>query len=249
MSLSVFLKALRDAPAELDKVVEWARARSEAIKLDEDLTPEGRQKALAAMQVEAERRAAEIFSEARDARDATERYGHKALKVNLPTAEAMLSEQQETRAWQRAQRLLEAGTSAREVIDAAGEAGDTATLRALRAELPAWLESRAVASSRRAKGSIAGNESARQAALQRSEELVVAIDRAELPHLPNRQREAVEAKYEAAALDKALNARRLMVSDAASGRVNPVRRLEAAYATADAERALLGPTGNGDVDA
>lgn len=55
-----------------------------------------------------------------------------------PAAERLLDDQQELRAWTRAERLLSTGSSPIDMVRQAEAQSDVTTLRALRAELPSW---------------------------------------------------------------------------------------------------------------
>jgi hypothetical protein len=56
-----------------------------------------------------------------------------------PAVEQLLDEQRQTKAWDRAKLMLDAGSSPSEVIKSATTEGDLHTLRALRSELPSHV--------------------------------------------------------------------------------------------------------------
>jgi hypothetical protein len=113
---------------------------------------------------------------AEEAKARVERATAGALAEELPTQEAVLRELQEQRIWARQRDRLAALADPADLIRRAGEAGDLAALRVLRAELPAWLEA---------------HEQPETAAAT-----LLLIDQAELPLLPPTQRRARQLQAE-----------------------------------------------------
>ena len=142
-----WLRWLREAPDRLDQVIHRVQDETRKVRADDRLTPQAKRDSLRELKLAADKEIAEIVAQAAEVEESAQRNIELGVR-DSPSGDAterLLVEQQDTRAWQRAQRLLDAGTHPAELIARAGEAGDTATLRALRTELPAWLEASAVA--------------------------------------------------------------------------------------------------------
>ncbi len=195
---------------------------------------------------ESRKEIASILEDARETSASASRNFEIALRrakadASGPT-ERLLAEQQDTRAWQRAQRLLDAGVHPAELIARAGETGDTATLRVLRAELPVWLEASAVSTAEPLH-----HRSATLNAERTSAGLLEQIDRAEARHLPREQREALEALYQVRATDEIVQAKTFLAMDVANGNHHTGRWIHAAFAEEEAKRGLLGSEPEGDL--
>ncbi len=201
MTTPFYLRSLQEAPARLDEVIARVDAEAQRIRVDPKLSAQGRYEATVALREATKAEVAEILERAREAQASAERHISVALRPPTDTSERLLRESEEQRAWRRTRTLLESGTDVSEVITRAGEAGDVATLRALRTELPTWLETTATegVDDLRRPG-------ARQRARQQVEPFLEAIEQAEAPHLPTAQREALETKFRAQALGDAVRA-------------------------------------------
>lgn len=137
-----YLSFLRTTPVKLAQLIEHIRRELVDIESDQNLS-------VKATRVEVLReRGREQFSELLltiySVQESVERIlmraGRPPEHQPETTEEAILQEIREWRAWSRALRLLDAGIDTSDVI---GEmAGDRVALRALRAELPAYLKSR-----------------------------------------------------------------------------------------------------------
>ena len=237
-----FVRWLQEAPACLDDVISRVEAERQRIRSDDGLSAQGKYEALAELRKWAELQVDAILTRAREAETSSERHVAVALRPSATATERLLQESEEQRAWARVRPLLEAGTDASELIARAGEAGDVATLRALRAELPAWREATVAA----AAGEF-DRPDTRRAAREGVEPLLEAIDRAEAPHLPRQQREALEIKFQTQALGDVVRAKQLVV-DAVLNDGNVGRALIAAgFAQDIAERGLVGSSAGGEM--
>jgi len=236
MTTPFYVRWLQEAPAALDKVIDQVESERHRIRTDDKLSPQGRYEALLKLREWADRQVATIRDKASEAQTSAEEHVRLALRPSLTTSEQLLQEAQERRAWERARALLEAGATASELITRAGEAGDVATLRVLRTELPTWYEARSGAVAGDLRGSSARRE-ARESALLLMED----IDRAEAPHLPKRQREALETRFQVQAQADVVRAKLILANDVATGNDTGASWLRAGFATAAAERGLMGP--------
>lgn len=234
MSYTLDLRTLRETPDQLHAIAEETRAKAEKIRRDKDLTSEGRRTRLEELRAQSLQKVAGLVQEANETRQTAERLIATTLKRKPDTTEkALLAEQQEARAWRRAERLLDAGTDVATLITRAGQAGDVATLNALRVELPAWLEARAVGGA-----SALGKRTAALDVQRHVEGILEAIDEAEAPHAPFARRDALTAKREIRSLSSAIGSMHLLADGAARGQYNPKHLIEAALHKQDAQRGL-----------
>jgi hypothetical protein len=162
--------------------------------------------------------AAEVQRAAAIARDAADRH-------NAPgdTHDQLLAEMRQSRAWERARAQLDAGAALSEVIESA----DVDTLRALRAEYPAYLRAQ---DRRRGLDRAQGDRPDPTAAVR-------AVDEALVPLLPGEAGRALAAKL---ATDSALEATRQALDAlrlTGAGSATPQHTLTGAYAANDAARA------------
>ena len=234
MDAPFYVRWLQEAPDALDRVIQRIQAKRDEIRADETLSTQGRSQALAALRPWADRQVADVVERALEAQESAQRHITQALKPPTDPSERLLRAQDEARAWERVRRLLDSGVPPSELIARAGEAGDVATLRALRVELSPWLEATTAADAPPLH-----RESARRTARERAEALTEAIDRAEAPHLPNRQREALEMRFQVRALGDVVKTKQALVESVLSERNVGTAYIRAGLAANDAERGLM----------
>jgi len=230
-----YVRWLQEAHSGLDHVIAQVDADRQRIRLDESLSAQGRREALVELRESAELQIAAIKVRAEEAQESARRHIAEVLRPSTDTAQRLLEESQDQRAWQRARALLEAGTDVNELIARAGKTGDVATLRALRSEFPSWLETNAVAAAPDLQ-----KPNARTAAQVGVAPLLEDIDRAEALHLPSRQRTALETKFQVKALDEVLRAKQLLVDAVIEDRNVGGALIRSGLATTEAEKGLMG---------
>lgn len=245
--LEQYLETIRMAPTNLDHAVDTMRrkldeARAESKRLAEEygtqdwygrgVTPDGWLKDTEAkIRAELESDIDQTIAEVREARDELEqRLAARTRKKGDPI-EALLDAEGERRAWERAERQLDAGVGHGELITRAGAQGDVATLRAIRAELPAWLETQA----RKANNGQDPRPEDRTATTTRAMD---NIDRAILPHVPKDQQPALRARLELPGRMTAFEAKAVAAMSArrSQSTFSPSTAIAAAYASASADR-------------
>lgn len=229
MSRSLYMRSLGEAPQKLDEIARWAEAERSGVAADKHLTVEGQRAEYERIAAEASSRVQNVLVKVKEDRQGVQHWMAEAAKAGAPDGtEAVLEEAKQVRAWDRARRQLDADVTADTLIAEAAANGDVATLRALRTELPSYFTAKA--SSVRKPGQPAPPPfTSRPGAV---DQLVEKIDRAEAPHLPHRQREAMEAKLELPKLDALIEARSSLVDASVRGSLGARQRLVAAYAAA-----------------
>ncbi|MBW3643115.1 MAG: hypothetical protein KY447_09400 [Actinobacteria bacterium] len=222
--ITAYMRTLREGPKRLEEVFESLRETEATIRSDKALTDDEKNRRVEKARADARRVATELRSDMVEAKEHVERLSAKATK---PDAEALAAGLEHDRAWQRALRQLDAGVAPGDLVAKAGAAGDVSTLRALRAELPAWADATARKGGSRSPVDTTG--------------LVEEVDRALVPHVAEVEAEALTARLEAPSRMDAIDTKARMVTAASFGRYNPQDRMAAAYAANEAERALKGP--------
>lgn len=221
--LDLHRKTLREAPGRIEAVLADLGTVIDELRSDDQLTPAGVAERITAARAEAEKAVLEIRSEATEARKNVERLAAKALAERDSLAgERGLAHD---RTWARLLRRLEAGTAAADLVEEVIAAGDTASISALRAELPEYLKSTV----KREPGKSSADRV--QHAAHTGQRLVNRLEHAELAHLPVAQRDALAARLELPALSEVVEARAKMAV-----RPSGSSRLAAAYAANDAQR-------------
>ena len=223
--INFHMRTLREGAKRLEEVFAALQASEVKIRKDDALTTDEKNRRVEKARAEARRAANEVRSDMAEAKAHVDRLSATATKPD--SAEALAAGLEHDRAWQRALRQLDAGVPPADLVAKAGAAGDVSVLRALRAELPAWVDATARKSGSRSPVDTTG--------------LVDAVDRALVPHVPEAEAEALTARLEAPRRMESVEARARMVTAASFGRYNPGDRMAAAYAANDAERALKGP--------
>lgn len=234
-AMELHLKTIREAPARLREASDALAKLVAELAKDEELTPEARKRRIEAAKAESHKIVTEVRAEVAEARERVERYSTKELAGMDDRLEAGLDHD---RTWQRLSRRLDAGTAPAELVAEVTSRGNAAAIKALRKELPDYLQAKAAEHRR------AGTDSSRQlaeAVETTSQQMAAKLDRALLPHLPKAQRAALGAKLE---LPHRLDAFGSEVAMLVSP--SPTRRMAAAYAANDAKRELDAVEAAGD---
>lgn len=218
-----YMRTIREAAPRLREVnTELAKAVAQLQK-DPDFKPEARDRRIQAAKAEANKMVREIRAEVTEARSQVEKYSKRALAEEGTGLEAGLDHD---RSWSRLLRRLEAGTAPGQLVEELSKAGDGAGIRALRRELPDYLKSKATAPG--VDGGVGPD--ATDAAVER---ISTQLDRALLPHLPAKQRTALQARLELPHRVDGIEREVLM-----SVSPNATTRMAAGYAANAAQREL-----------
>lgn len=135
------LAALREVPTRTRQALDsYARALDAAYKIDRDREGTGAvERAFAGARAELDARLGELAQLAESAPGRVREWADS--RASRPgTDEQLLAELRESRAWDRTRSRLAGGRRADDLIAEALGSGDATTLRALVAELPAWVE-------------------------------------------------------------------------------------------------------------
>lgn len=136
-----YLDFLRSTPTKLARLIE--HIRRELVRIESEQDDSVKAKRVEILREQGNDRLSELLLTVYSVQESIEgllsRSGRPPERPPATTEAAILQEIREWRAWNRAQRLLDAGINPMEVI--AELAGDRNALRALKAELPAYLKS------------------------------------------------------------------------------------------------------------
>lgn len=169
------LAELRKTPQRVVGILSYMRGQLETIAANEDFNENAKLRLEAAARKAAVEDLNALVDKTRSRKEDIE--SHLVFPDNRSDTQRVADELAETRAWNRAVRLLDSGKGPLEVIEAV--ATDRAAVRALRAELPAYLQS----------AGYSGKD------LRRALEHVGdALDCAETPHLSDAERRALEIR-------------------------------------------------------
>lgn len=192
--------SLEGVPNQVDELTTEFEHWRRHIASDPSYSAVGREAAVRERQDSARARLDQLKATAQIHADAAAMYLDQANArlAEKSTQEQILSEQQAQRAWQRVQRLLDAGVAPIEVAERLARAGEREAIRQLRRELPTWT---AAAVAKAAGGS---GLSTNHKYIEGVEEEVRRLDRRiedlELPLMGSDERAVVTARrrFEAA---------------------------------------------------
>ncbi|MEV4708875.1 hypothetical protein [Actinoplanes sp. NPDC049316] len=131
---------LTEAPDQARAAAKTTTTKIEEIRANENWSDKHKAEQIAKLQEDLDRQLATIRKDADDARDVLAAAAEELAQPQGDTNTQLLHETRTGRAWARVRPQLEAGRSHREILKEAADRRDHATLTALAAELPAYLE-------------------------------------------------------------------------------------------------------------
>lgn len=136
------LATLKGAPEVGEQIRSDYLRRSQEIRSNDGFTEPFKQQQVAALSASMMEQWERLQREVADAKEAV--FGFPGPSPDRGSVqERLLNEQQESRAWARAERLLRSGVSPNDLVRDAEDRGDVVMLWALHGELPAWVEATA----------------------------------------------------------------------------------------------------------
>lgn len=192
----------RTRMSHLETTTKWLRdlaedtaAKAATIRNNNDLTADAKQRAVREVLNASNEEFQRLLADGRQEQVDIDGAIRQALRTqSTDTTALLLVEQRSARGWARAQRLMDAGLSAAEVIEELAEQGDLDALDALEQELPTYLRSALPD---------AGQRNQIRASLQG---LQRRLDDARIPLSQPERRDVLQARREAEDLKATFNA-------------------------------------------